>query len=144
MTGLISAVDLDDASVEQPVGYRLSRLEVFNWGTFDRHVWSFDPAGSTGLLTGDIGSGKSTLVDAITRLLLPANRISYNKAAGALIRERDLRSYVQGYYNPSGTRRRAPPGRSACAPTAAPTRSSWRCSPTRAMPRPSRWRRCSG
>jgi uncharacterized protein YPO0396 len=98
MTGLISAVDLDDASVEQPVGYRLSRLEVFNWGTFDRHVWSFDPAGSTGLLTGDIGSGKSTLVDAITTLLLPANRISYNKAAGALIRERDLRSYVQGYY----------------------------------------------
>src|SRR5262249_31584176 len=44
------------------------------------------------------GSGKSTLVDAITTLLLPANRITYNKAAGAETRERDLRSYVLGHY----------------------------------------------
>ena len=38
------------------------------------------------------------MVDAVTTLLLPANRISYNKAAGADTRERDLRSYVQGHY----------------------------------------------
>src|SRR5258708_3359826 len=50
------------------------------------------------LLTGDIGSGKSTIVDAICTLLLPANRIAYNKAAGADTRERSLRSYVLGYY----------------------------------------------
>jgi len=50
------------------------------------------------LLTGDIGSGKSTLVDAVTTLLVPAHRIAYNKAAGAENRERDLRSYVMGYY----------------------------------------------
>ena len=50
------------------------------------------------LLTGDIGSGKSTLVDAITTLLLPAHRISYNKAAGAGSKERSLRSYVEGHY----------------------------------------------
>jgi uncharacterized protein YPO0396 len=56
------------------------------------------PAGRHGLLTGDIGSGKSTVVDAITTLLLPAHRISYNKAAGADTRERDLRSYVLGHY----------------------------------------------
>ncbi len=37
-------------------------------------------------------------MDAITTLLLPANRISYNKAAGAETRERSLRSYVLGYY----------------------------------------------
>jgi uncharacterized protein YPO0396 len=76
----------------------LQRLAVYNWGTFDGKIWSFELAGRNALLTGDIGSGKSTLVDAVTTLLLPANRISYNKAAGAEIRERDLRSYVQGHY----------------------------------------------
>jgi uncharacterized protein YPO0396 len=42
-------------------------------------VWSLTLGGKNALLTGDIGSGKSTLVDAITTLLVPANRISYNK-----------------------------------------------------------------
>src|SRR5208337_144921 len=79
-------------------GCRLQRLELFNWGTFDKKVWTFDVDGRNALLTGDIGSGKSTLVDAVTTLLLPANRISYNKAAGAETRERSLRSYVLGYY----------------------------------------------
>jgi hypothetical protein len=50
------------------------------------------------LLTGDIGSGKSTLVDAVTTLLVPSHRVAYNKAAGADSRERSLRSYVLGYY----------------------------------------------
>ena len=34
------------------------------------------PEGHTGLLTGDIGTGKSTLVDAITTLLVPPNKDS--------------------------------------------------------------------
>lgn len=92
----------DSARAQRPVsglpGCRLQRLEVYNWGTFDRSVWTFPVDGANALLTGDIGSGKSTLVDAVTTLLLPANRISYNKAAGAETRERDLRSYVLGYY----------------------------------------------
>ena len=79
-------------------GYRLQHLEVFNWGTFDRHVWRFTTDGETALLTGDIGSGKSTLVDALTTLLMPAHRIAYNKAAGADARERTLRSYVEGHF----------------------------------------------
>ena len=79
-------------------GFLLVRLELYNWGTFDERVWSFELGGHDGLLTGDAGSGKSTIVDAITTLLLPANRITYNKAAGAETRERDLRSYVLGYY----------------------------------------------
>ncbi len=79
-------------------GFRLHRLEVFNWGTFDGRVWVLDPHGNNALLTGDIGSGKSTLVDAVTTLLLPANRITYNKAAGADTAERNLRSYVLGHY----------------------------------------------
>lgn len=80
------------------VGFRLSRLEVFNWGTFDKRVWTLELDGCNGLLTGDIGSGKSTLVDAITTLLVPPQRIAYNKAAGADARERSLRSYVLGHY----------------------------------------------
>jgi uncharacterized protein YPO0396 len=96
VTGLFSATELDGG--DALTGFRLQRLEVLNWGTFDRRVWQLQLDGRNGLLTGDIGSGKSTLVDAVTTLLLPAHRIAYNKAAGAAARERDLRSYVRGYY----------------------------------------------
>ncbi|MGO9500340.1 MAG: ATP-binding protein [Streptosporangiaceae bacterium] len=89
---------MPDADSEQLSGFRLEQLELRNWGTFDRRPWSLRAGGRNGLLTGDIGSGKSTIVDAITTLLLPANRITYNKAAGAETRERSLRSYVLGYY----------------------------------------------
>ncbi len=94
--GLFSTVELGAAGTK--AGYRLHRLEVFNWGTFDKRVWRLSLDGTTTLLTGDIGSGKSTLVDALTTLLLPAHRIAYNKAAGADARERTLRSYVEGHY----------------------------------------------
>ncbi len=93
--GLFSAVEL--APIGR-AGYRLHHLEVFNWGTFDQQVWRLTPGGETSLLTGDIGSGKSTIVDAVTTLLLPAHKIAYNKAAGAESRERTLRSYVEGHY----------------------------------------------
>lgn len=79
-------------------GFRLSYLELYNWGTFNGQVCRLSLDGKNGLLTGDIGSGKSTVVDAITTLLVPAHRVAYNKAAGADIKERNLRSYVQGYY----------------------------------------------
>lgn len=75
--GLFSSVELAPTG---RAGYRLHHLEVFNWGTFDQQVWRLTPAGDTSLLTGDIGSGKSTLVDALTTLLLPAHKIAYNKA----------------------------------------------------------------
>ncbi|MBM1144510.1 ATP-dependent exonuclease SbcCD, C subunit-like protein [Alcanivorax sp. ZXX171] len=89
---------LDFAASNEQAGFRLQRLEVLNWGTFDRQVWALNPGGENSLLTGDIGSGKSTLVDAVTTLLVPAQRITYNKAAGADNKERSLRSYVLGYY----------------------------------------------
>jgi uncharacterized protein YPO0396 len=96
--GLFSAVELSDGDEERLSGFRLDRLEVYNWGTFDKRVWTFHIGSRNGLLTGDIGSGKSTLVDAVSTLLLPAHRISYNKAAGAETKERSLRSYVMGFY----------------------------------------------
>ena len=49
-----------------PPGFRLHRLELLNWGTFHGGVRTFRLDGANSLLTGDIGSGKSTVVDAIT------------------------------------------------------------------------------
>lgn len=91
-------LELEFIGDDQLAGFRLHRLEVFNWGTFDGRVWTLRTGGKNALLTGDIGSGKSTLVDAVTTLLVPSHRVAYNKAAGADSRERSLRSYVQGYY----------------------------------------------
>ena len=97
-SALFNLMDVERQQPDRLPGSRLQRLEVYNWGTFDRHVWTFDIGGRNALLTGDIGSGKSTLVDAVTTLLLPAHKISYNRAAGADTRERDLRSYVEGHF----------------------------------------------
>ena len=89
---------LDFAETNERAGFRLRRIELYNWGTFHNKVWRLLPQGDNALLTGDIGSGKSTLVDAITTLLVPAQRITYNKAAGAEAKERTLKSYVLGHY----------------------------------------------
>ena len=86
------------ASEGARTGMRLHRCEVLNWGTFHGGVWGLDVNGDNALLTGDIGSGKSTLVDAVTALLVPAQKIAYNRAAGAETGERDLRSYVLGHF----------------------------------------------
>jgi len=92
------SLELDFLGDDTLSGYRLQKLEVYNWGTFDGRVWTLKPEGRNVLVTGDIGSGKSTLVDAVTTLLVPAHRIAYNKAAGADSKERSLRSYVLGHY----------------------------------------------
>ncbi len=89
---------LDFVADDTLAGFRLQRLEVLNWGTFNERVWTLQADGKNTLLTGDIGSGKSTLVDAVTTLLAPAHRVAYNKAAGAGNKERTLKSYVLGYY----------------------------------------------
>lgn len=94
----LQPLELDFIADDTLSGFRLHRLEVYNWGTFDGRVWSLQLDGKNSLLTGDIGSGKSTLVDAVTTLLVPAHRIAYNKAAGADNKERTLRSYVLGHY----------------------------------------------
>ncbi len=96
----VEQLNLDLANVTERAlsGFRLQRLEVYNWGTFHGRVWSLNLDGNNSLLTGDIGSGKSTLVDAVTTLLVPSQRVAYNKAAGAESKERTLRSYVLGYF----------------------------------------------
>lgn len=101
--GLFSLDEVKNDDSGPPPGFRLHRLELLNWGTFHQGVRTFTLDGDNSLLTGDIGSGKSTVVDAITTLLLPANKIDYNKAAGAQKRERSLMSYVRGYHKSART-----------------------------------------
>jgi len=91
-----STIDMESSDIR--TGFRLHRFEVLNWGTFHKHIWLVPPEGANSLLTGDIGSGKSTLVDGLTTLLVSPKKIVYNKAAGADTKERSLRSYVSGYY----------------------------------------------
>ena len=80
-------------------GFRLHRLEVRNWGTFDQHIHILDAGGRTALLIGENGSGKSTLVDALLTLLVPRAKRNYNlSAGGAKKKERDEKTYVLGAY----------------------------------------------
>lgn len=90
--------ELELVADDSRAGFRLHRLEIYNWGTFDQRPYVVPLEGRNGLLTGEIGSGKSTLVDAVTTLLVPPNRVAYNKAAGAEARERSLRTYVLGHF----------------------------------------------
>jgi len=90
--------ELNFDTIASNAGFRLQYLEVLNWGTFNQNMWKIEPKGFNSLLTGDIGSGKSTLVDALTTLLVPSNKITFNKAAGAESKERNLLTYVRGEY----------------------------------------------
>lgn len=87
---------------ETQSGYRLSYLEVYNWGTFDRKVHRLQTGQQTSLLTGANGSGKTTLVDALLTVLVPASKRFYNQSSGAdSKKERDENSYFWGYYGKS-------------------------------------------
>jgi uncharacterized protein YPO0396 len=82
-----------------PMGFRLERMELSNWGTFGLNkIWSFPFGSANALVTGDIGTGKSTWVDALTTLIVPPQKITYNKAAGAERRERTDKAYLLGEY----------------------------------------------
>jgi uncharacterized protein YPO0396 len=79
-------------------GYRLQRVEIFNWGVFDKQIFSISPGGNTSLLTGANGAGKTTYLEAMLTLLVPERRMRrYNQASGANTKdERSEESYVLG------------------------------------------------
>ncbi len=83
-------------------GFRLIRMEIFNWGTFDggeNRVWQVFPNGKSSLLTGRNGSGKTTLVDAILTLLVPPAKRFYSQSSGSQgKKERSEVSYVKGAF----------------------------------------------
>ncbi|MDH3998826.1 MAG: hypothetical protein OET90_08300 [Desulfuromonadales bacterium] len=80
-------------------GFRLDRAEIFNWGTFNSRIWTIVADGEMTLMTGDVGSGKSSAGDALQTLLVPPRRVAYNKAADEAARERTVASYVRGQYS---------------------------------------------
>ena len=43
---------LDFVADDALTGFRLERLEVFNWGTFNERVWTLHADGKNALLTG--------------------------------------------------------------------------------------------
>lgn len=84
----------------QQAGFRLHRVEVWNWGTFHEKVYSISPHGENSLLTGANGSGKTTFVHALLTLLAAEKRMrSFNQSAeGKTKNERTEESYVTGEF----------------------------------------------
>ena len=86
-----------DAPADQ---FYLSRLQVINWGVFDGyHSIPFSPSGS--LIAGASGSGKSSLLDAISLAFLPNHRRNFNAsgdhtATGSAAGKRTVAKYVLG------------------------------------------------
>ena len=75
--------------------FRMTRLQVYNWGTFSGlHDVPISERGF--LFVGRSGAGKSTLLDAFSALLVPPRWIDFNAAAREADRsgrDRNLVSY---------------------------------------------------
>ena len=81
-------------------GFRLQYMEVFNWGTFNEKVFRINPQGNNSLLTGANASGKSTYIDALLTLMVPAKKDRfYNQSSGVEKKgDRTEETYVLGHY----------------------------------------------
>ena len=88
--------------------WRMSRMQLVNWGTFcGYHDLAFDTQGRDGaspvtMITGESGTGKSTLLDAKTAVLMPYN-VRFNAASNRTTKgrargedERNVYSYLLG------------------------------------------------
>ncbi|WEK34195.1 MAG: SbcC/MukB-like Walker B domain-containing protein [Candidatus Pseudobacter hemicellulosilyticus] len=86
-------------------GFRLQYMEIYNWGTFDEHVWKINPGGETSLLTGANGSGKTTFVDALLTLIVPEKKYRfYNQSSGSDKKgDRTEETYLLGGYGTVAT-----------------------------------------
>jgi uncharacterized protein YPO0396 len=75
-------------------------MEVYNWGTFDEKVFRINPQGNNSLLTGANASGKSTYIDALLTLMVPAKKDRfYNQSSGVDKKgNRTEETYVLGHY----------------------------------------------
>lgn len=82
-------------------GFRLQYMEVFNWGTFTQpDIFRINPQGNNSLLTGANASGKSTYIDALLTLIVPAKKDRfYNQSSGVEKKgDRTEETYVLGHY----------------------------------------------
>ena len=78
--------------------FRMTRLQVYNWGTFSGlHDIPISERGF--LFVGRSGAGKSTLLDAFSALLVPPRWVDFNAAAREADRsgrDRNLVTYIRG------------------------------------------------
>ena len=90
-------------------GFRLARLELYNWGTFDKRVWSFEPSGHDCLLTGEAGLIAS-LAQAAKQAGLGRTRAEIRKAieSGAANLASLLRKVAAAKMSEDGTEARPP------------------------------------
>lgn len=78
--------------------FRLTRIQLFNWGTFSG-VFDMPIPREGYLFIGPSGSGKSTILDAHAALLTPPRWVDFNVAAREAERhgkDRNLMTYVRG------------------------------------------------
>ena len=91
-------LDIDDP---HPAQWRLARVDVVNWGTFTGlHRVAIARKGH--LITGHSGSGKSSLLDAISTVMTPPKLLRFNAAAqevSAKSEDRSVLSYVRGAWS---------------------------------------------
>ena len=83
--------------------HRLARIQVYNWGTFSGYHDLPVPRDGL-LLTGPSGSGKSSLLDALSAVLVPPRNLRFNAAAQDSTtgdHSRSVLSYVRGAYRRS-------------------------------------------
>ncbi|RAF72068.1 hypothetical protein DN546_32400, partial [Burkholderia multivorans] len=79
--------------------WRLSEIQIANWGTFDSDIHRIPVSHRGHLITGPSGSGKSSLLDGIAAVLTPDKWLRFNVAAqtaGSRVDQRSLVSYVRG------------------------------------------------
>ena len=102
MSAVSSAKGVGAGTVQSATAgqHRLARIQVYNWGTFGGYHDLPVPRSGL-LLTGPSGSGKSSLLDALSAVLVPAKHLRFNAAAqdaGTNDRSRTVLSYVRGAY----------------------------------------------
>lgn len=84
--------------------FRMTKLQLYNWGTFEgMHTVPISPTGF--LIVGPSGTGKSTLLDAISAILVPPRYIDFNAAAreAGARGDRGWVSYIRGLWGEART-----------------------------------------
>lgn len=82
--------------------WRLTEVQMANWGTFDGAIYRVPIARRGHLITGPSGSGKSSLLDAIAAVLTPDKWLRLNQAAqgsGKRADQRTTLTYVRGAWS---------------------------------------------
>lgn len=80
-------------------GYHLDFFQLYNWGLFNKNIYTVEAHNKSTLLTGENGSGKTTLVDGLLSLLVPPQIRFYNQSSGSEHKkDRNEESYVLGAF----------------------------------------------